>query len=96
MLTPGELQQLKAYMRIDGNEDDELITALSGSAEIYLAQAGVVKSEKNVGLYNLALWSLTLHYYDHRGEAGSSGDTDFPSGLRLLINQMKFACLPNC
>lgn len=86
-----ELEKLKAYMRVDGSDDDNTISALSLSAAAYLQNAGIKRTERNAHLYDLALWALTLHYYDHRGDSG--GDDDFPVGLRLLINQMKIAGL---
>ena len=78
---------VKAYMRIDGSEDDAIIKALYSAAVLYLKNAGIEEPSKDPSLYNLAVWSLTLHYYDHRDSVGN--EASFPTGLRPIINQLK-------
>ncbi len=82
-----ELAQVKKYMRVEHDEDDELIAALYAAAGLYLEAAGVRAPAEASPLYNLALWGLTLHYYDHRDDVGS--EAAFPLGLRPVINQLK-------
>lgn len=81
-----ELDDLKAYMRVDTEEDNAVISALGYAAKIYLLQAGIAPSESE--LYRLAFWGLTLHYYEHRS-AVAAGAAEFPIGLRPIINQLK-------
>lgn len=79
-----KLEAVKQYMKIDGNDDDAVIAALYAAAVVYL---GGKEPEKPSNLYNLAVWSLTLHYYDHRDSVGN--EASFPTGLRPIINQLK-------
>lgn len=81
------LAACKHYMRVDGEDDDELIRSLMQAAGEYLSGAGIEKPEEPSPLYTLALHSLTLHYYDHRDAVG--GEAPFPTGLRPIINQLK-------
>ena len=76
------------FMRVDGNEDDELIGRLMGAARSYLSGAGIeVPESGDRSQYDLAVHSLTLHYYDHRDAVGE--EKSFPTGLRPIINQLK-------
>lgn len=82
-----ELEACKAYMRVDGSDDDQLIAGLMAAAKEYLAGAGISDLETTEPLYTLAVHSLTLHYYDHRDAVG--GEASLPTGLRPIINQLK-------
>ena len=86
-MSGGELAAVKAYMRVDGEEDDAVIAALYAAAEQYLDNAGIRRSEDDGSLYDLCLWSLTLHYYDHRDAVGA--EAGIPTGLRPILNQLK-------
>lgn len=86
-MKPEELAQVKAYMRVDGDEDDAIITALYQAAALYLGNAGIQPPTGDRALYDLAVRSLTLHYYDHRDAVGN--EAEFPVGLRPIINQLK-------
>lgn len=81
-----ELKAVKAYMKAP-DDDDDIIKALYAAARIYLKKGGVVKPDEDPELYNLAIWSLTLHYYDHRDAVGN--EAAIPIGLRPIINQLK-------
>ena len=82
-----KLAAVKAYMRIDGDADDTIIKAMYKAAVRYLKNAGIEEPSGDPSLYNLAVWSLTLHYYDHRDAVGN--EASFPTGLRPIINQLK-------
>ena len=82
-----KLAAAKQYMRIDGTDDDPVISALYEAAVLYLQDAGIEEPASDPALYNLAVWSLTLHYYDHRDAVGT--EASFPTGLRPIINQLK-------
>ena len=81
------LAACKQYMRVDGDDDDELISSMMSSAKEYLDGAGIPEPETATPLYTLAVHSLTLHYYDHRDAVGE--EKSFPTGLRPIINQLK-------
>ena len=85
-----QLAACKRYMRLDGDEEDDVILALMSAAELYLERAGITPDRSPTALYNLALWGLTLHYYDHREAVGN--ESEFPIGLRPVINQLKLTC----
>lgn len=85
--TENKLAAVKRYMRVDGDDDDAVIEALQDAAILYLQNAGIEKPAGDSSLYNLAVWSLTLHYYDHRDSVGN--EASFPTGLRPIINQLK-------
>ena len=75
------------YMRVDEDEDGRIEHEFMPAAKAYLDGAGIPEPEEPVKLYDLALHSLTLHYYDHRDAVG--GEAPLPTGLRPIINQLK-------
>lgn len=81
------LEGCKKYMRVDGEDEDDVILALMSAAQAYLERAGITPERSPAAQYDLALWGLTLHYYDHRDAVGN--ETAFPVGLRPVINQLK-------
>ena len=83
-----DLEACKQYMRVDGDDDDALITRLMNAAKAYLRNAGIEEPDsEDSSLYTTAVHSLTLHYYDHRDAVGE--EQSFPTGLRPIINQLK-------
>lgn len=82
-----DLEACKNFMRVDGDDDDALITGLMKAAKEYLDGAGIPEPAEATPLYTLAVHSLTLHYYDHRDAVGE--EAAFPTGLRPVINQLK-------
>ena len=87
-ITDEELKAVKQFMKLDGvDDDDDVVKALYAAAKIYLKNGGVTLPDEDPELYNLALWSLTLHYYDHRDAVGN--EAAIPIGLRPIINQLK-------
>lgn len=91
MAIPEYLAAAKRYMRVDGDEDDAVISALYEAAVTYLRNAGIDEQWDTLPLYNLCVWSLTLHYYDHRDAVGT--EAPFPTGLRPILNQLKLKAL---
>lgn len=91
MATEAQVAACKAYMRIDGDEDDKLIGQLCDAAAAYLATAGATRGmedgSQRAAQYDLALWALTLHYYDHRDAVGA--EAPLPIGVRPIIHQLK-------
>jgi len=60
-----ELDDLKIYLRIDGNEEDTLIVSLQEGAESYLINAGIAKNYDD-SLYTLAIRLLVNNWYQNR------------------------------
>ena len=81
------LAACKQFMRVDGTDDDSLITALMAAAKTYLDKAGIPEPAEEDPQYTLAVQILTLHYYDHRDSVGD--EAAIPTGLQPIINQMK-------
>lgn len=86
-----KLAAVKRYMRVDDDADDVIIRDLYEATVLYLKNAGIDEPEKHTALYDLAVWSLTLHYYDHRDAVGN--EASFPTGLRPIINQLKLVAI---
>ena len=84
------LQRLKRYMRVDHDDDDDLICRLWESSVEYLKNAGIDESS-DPGLYWLAAAGLTLYWYD--SNPFDSGTLEsIPLGIRRVINQLKAKC----
>lgn len=86
-VSKAQLAEVKAYMRIDGDADDAVIKVMYKAAVRYLENAGIKEPLEDPALYKLAVWGLTLNYYDHRDSVGN--EASFPIGLRPVINQLK-------
>lgn len=87
MLDADKLAAVKLYMRVDGDEDDSIISSMYAAAEQYLKKAGAVQTSENSELYTLCVHALTLHYYDNRDNVDS--EASFPLGVRPIITQLK-------
>lgn len=89
MITEAQLKACKAYMRVDGDFEDALISALYSAATEYLTGAGIARTTENANMYDLAAQALALHYYDHRDAVGT--EAVMPQGIRPIITQLKIA-----
>lgn len=84
-MTPEKLIELKGYMHVYHDDDDDLITRTWGAAKEYLEGAGI--SQDGTDLVWLATAGLTLHWYENPGFTGS--EMGLPVGVRSAINQLK-------
>lgn len=85
-MVAADLGRLKRYMRVDHDDDDDVIAGLWSAAVQYLQNAGIENDYTN--LYWLAAAGLTLHYYDSAPSVTGTG-TNLPLGLQNIINQLK-------
>ncbi len=80
------LDEIKTYLRIDGDEDDEMIDALMRSAQdICLAVARCEEEDIQEGDMNLvrtAIFYAAAFLYEHREEADHNA---FLKTLRALL-----------
>lgn len=83
------LSACKLYMRVDDSNDDALIIWLMQAAKTYLTKAGAPAPATADASYDLAVWALTLYWYDHRSEVGKA-----PESAQGLITQLKLSPLP--
>lgn len=85
-----ELAQLKKYMYVDADTDDELIKSLYCSAVEYMSNAGVTQKFAGTAapaLYKLCAYGLTLSYYDKRFSDSSS--LGLEAGLQNRLTQLQ-------
>ncbi|MCI6925555.1 head-tail connector protein [Butyricicoccus porcorum] len=77
-----ELLEVKAYLRIDGSGEDDLLQSLIASAEAYMAKSGVPEQPEDP-TWKLLRNVLVLHFYDRRDSP------DIPAGARGLLLQLR-------
>lgn len=65
------------------------ITTLYSAAVEYMTAAGITRGDDNGTRYDLAVNALVLNWYDNRGAGGDKTLTEYPIGLRALIDQLK-------
>lgn len=99
------IDELKMYLRIDGDEENSSLILLVNAAVSYLKNAGVKIPDnfmdQSVGdvsdsLYRLAILMLTTHYYENRTVTATSTRGEIlaiPYGLQSIILQLKAEAL---
>lgn len=90
-LTAEELAAAKAYLRVEGEEDDAVVTACVLAAREYLAGAGVAlppAEHPRRALYNLAAHAIALGSYDLRDPVLTGSVAENPQ-LRRTVVQLK-------
>ena len=80
------LEEIKNYMRIDEDYDDNLINSLIEAANLYMVNAGVKSFEND--LYKLAIKMLVLHWYENREVIGEAKKLAF--SLDNIITQLQY------
>jgi uncharacterized phage protein (predicted DNA packaging) len=83
------LDELKIFLRIDGNDDDLLIESLQKSAEEYLTNAGILK-DYSKELYKLGIKILVTHWFDNRGVQSDKTNNKLSFSLDTIITQLKY------
>jgi len=63
------LDAVKQYLRIDGSEQDSLLSSLIAAAKAYLANAGVEENEED-DLYKLAVCIFASIHFDGDDKGG--------------------------
>jgi uncharacterized phage protein (predicted DNA packaging) len=79
------LDELKNYLRIDGSEDDALLTLLVDSAKEYLQNAGVPESDS--AQYKLAVMLYVALHYENRDPSAKMEKMNF--AFESIILQLK-------
>ena len=80
------LEEIKNYMRIDDDVEDNLINSLIETANLYMINAGVKNFEND--LYKLAIKMLVLHWYENREVIGEAKKLAF--SLDNIITQLQY------
>lgn len=85
-----DLEELKLFLRIDGEEEDSLVEGLKIGAEEYLTNAGI-KKDYTKELYKLAIKILISHWYENRAvETVGKNISKITFGLDTIIIQLKY------
>lgn len=85
-----ELEELKLFLRIDGNDEDVLIQGLQLSAEEYLLIGGVVKNYERE-LYKLVVRLLVSHWYENREIFINMKTTKVDYSIQAMIFSLKYS-----
>ncbi|WP_412095271.1 head-tail connector protein [Bacillus haynesii] len=81
-----ELEEMKEYLRVDGDEENALISSLIDAAEKYMKNSGAKDTDNE--LYNLAIKMLVTGWYEDRGSM-SDGKNKLAYSLQSIILQLK-------
>lgn len=83
------LEEIKLFLRVDGDLDDSLINTLQLTAEEYLDGAGITKNYMN-NRYGLCVMILIKNWYDNREiTIEGKSEKDIPFGIRSMIQQLQ-------
>ncbi len=85
-----DIDELKSYLKVDNDDDKDLILSLQTAAEEYLSNAGVVKKYEKE-LYTLAIKLLVSHWYDNRMIQSDKTQTKLSFSLDAIIMQLKLS-----
>lgn len=83
-----EIEELKEYIRIDGNEEDDILSSFLKSAKQYLLNAGVKEDTEN-SLYKLAIKMLVCKWYENRNTIDPTSGNTQAFALNSIITQLK-------
>lgn len=82
------LDELKDYLRIDGEEEDAFLASLISAAKQYIKNGtGSTVDEKNE-LHKLAVNLLATHWYENREAIGKADTLAF--SLQSIFMQMTY------
>lgn len=86
------LAACKKYMKVDYDEDDELIAGLMQANDAYLSSAGV-RRDVSPAQHDLIVHAMTLQMYDARGtDTPQQALETVPPLVRQMFNQLKIRC----
>lgn len=86
------LEACKRYMKVDYDEDDELIAGLMQANDAYLSSAGV-RRDVCPAQHDLIVHAMTLQMYDARGtDTPQQALETVPPIVRQMFNQLKIRC----
>lgn len=80
------LQDIKLYLKIDHDEEDDFLIGLLKASELYLENAGCKRNYESE-LYSLAVKMLVSHWYENRCITGNIGNLEL--SLNSIIVQLR-------
>lgn len=94
------LEELKEYLRIDGNDENRSLSSFISTAQSVLENAGVklpknyyvIVNDKDVfAEHRLAIMMLATHFYENRTiYTSGQGKNEIPYGVQTMILQLKW------
>lgn len=85
------LEEMKLYLKVDGNEEDALIEAITLAAKEYIKNAvGVVDKESE--LYKIVLKLLVSHWFQNREifVSGRATMANLSFSVESILYQLKY------
>lgn len=83
-----DIEEIKHYMRVDGNDDDAFIASLIEAAKLYITNATGVTVDKANPLHKLAVSILCLHWYENRLANDAEGSPPMNFSVESIMNQI--------
>lgn len=85
-----ELEEMKSYLRLDSNDEDEFVKGLSASAERLCRDIARIEegeeTERDVPILRVAVLYTAAYLYEHREEADHTALT---LSLRSLLSTVR-------
>lgn len=82
-----------AYMHLDDQSSDAVVVADAtnclNAAKSYVDNFIACRTEENSAMWELAVYGLTLHLFEHRGIAEEKALAEVPCGVRTLMDALK-------
>ncbi|MED3090806.1 head-tail connector protein [Bacillus toyonensis] len=82
------LEEAKKYLRVDGDEEDDLITSFVTAAEIYIKNATSKNVDVKSELAKLATRILIAHWHENREAVGKAEQLAF--SLQSILVQLQY------
>lgn len=82
------LEEVKAYLRIDGSEEDTFLTSLILASKEYIKNATGITVDETKDLHKLAVNLMVSHSYENRLPIGKGNTLAF--SLESILTQMKY------
>jgi uncharacterized phage protein (predicted DNA packaging) len=82
------LEEVKGFLRIDGNDEDLFLTSLILASMEYLKNATGISVDETNELHKLAVNLMVSHSYENRLPIGEGDKLAF--SLESIITQMKY------
>ncbi len=83
------IDEAKAYLRVDGHDDDVLIVSLVSAAEMYLRNATGRTFAPGHSIARLFCMVLVADWYENREHGGRASDAVRPI-VNSMIAQLKY------
>ena len=88
-----ELSEIKTYLRVDGTDEDVLLTSLISAAESFIQQTTgkTLKGTANINtdeLYSLCVKLMVSHWFENRAVQTNTQLNDYSFSVQALINHI--------